>query len=179
MPCMEAGSWEESREMGIMLIFFTGKCMEVIVVGVVLTWSLIVDEIDRFHFASGTMQPAMGRAMYLRWSGVDADNNMLARAENKIDQVLQSVDQRLSKVPYLAGEAFTLADIMCVFSFTGMREFTQQDLSKYENLLGYLERVTKREGYRRAMEKGDPDIDVSTLIKGPPPPVFKGLRQRL
>jgi glutathione S-transferase len=130
-----------------------------------------------FHFANGTMQPAIGRVMMIRWTGVSEDNNTFVRAQNKVDQVLQFVDHRLSKVPWLAGEEFTAADIMCVFSLTGMREFTQEDLSKYENILKYLQRVVKREGYRKAMEKGDPDIDTSTLINGPPPPLFKALRR--
>lgn len=130
-----------------------------------------------FHFANGTLQPAMGRYMYVNWAVEDKDNNFLVRAMNKIQQCLTFMDQRLGKVEWLAGNEFTAADVMTVFSLTGMREFTQQDLSDYPNILKYLERVAKREGYRRAMEKGDPDIDVDTLVKGPPPPVFKALRK--
>ncbi|KAK3049646.1 hypothetical protein LTR09_009068 [Extremus antarcticus] len=131
-----------------------------------------------FHFANGTMQPAMGRYMYVRWAGVAEDNNMASRAKNKIDQVLTFMDQRLAKNTWLAGEQFTAADIMCVFSLTGMREFSQEDLSKYTNILAYLQRVIKREGYQRAMNRGDPDIDINTLVQGPPPPAFGPLRAK-
>ena len=129
------------------------------------------------HFANGTMQPAMGRVMMLKWAGVSEDENIAVRCQNKVDQCLQFLDQRVGKVTWLAGDEFTAADIMTVFSLTGMREFTQEDLSKYENILAYLQRVQKREGYQRAMQKGDADIDVETLAKGPPPPLFKALRK--
>ena len=130
-----------------------------------------------FHMANGTLQPALGRVMMVTWTGVSEDNNILVRTQNKVDQILQFMDQRLNDNTWLAGDEFTAADIMTVFSLTGMREFLQQDLSSYENILAYLQRVQKREAYRRAMQKGDPDIDVETLAQGPPPPRFKGFRQ--
>lgn len=130
-----------------------------------------------FHFANGTLQPAMGRVMYLKWGGVSEDSNIAARGQNKIDQCLQFLDQHLEKNTWLAGDEFTAADIMVVFSLTGMREFTQEDLSKYDNILAYLQRVLKRDAYLRTFQKGDPDIDVETLVKGPPPPLFKALRK--
>ena len=129
-----------------------------------------------FHFANGTLQPAMGRALTLRSAGVSEDSNVAVRCQNKIDQCLQFLDRRLGEVTWLAGDEFTAADVMTVFSLTGMREFFPQDLSRYENILAYLKRVQQREGYRRAMQKGDPDIEVETLAQGPPPPLFKALR---
>jgi glutathione S-transferase len=131
-----------------------------------------------YHFANGTMQPAMGRVMMIKWSGASEDNNVLVSGQNKVNQVLQHMEQRLEQVPYLAGEQFTAADIFTIFSLTGMREYTQEDLSKYPNIVAYMQRVAKRDGYRRAMQKGDPDIDIETLIQGPPPPPFKGLAKR-
>ena len=135
------------------------------------------DYIYWFHFANGTLQPAMGRCMAVKWAGIDEDNNIYVRYQNKVDQSLEFLDRRLKDVTWLAGDEFTAADIMTVFSLTGMREFTQQDLSQYSNILAYLQRVSQREGYRKAMAKGDPDIDVETLIQGPAPPVFKALRR--
>ncbi|KAK3723286.1 hypothetical protein LTR37_002009 [Vermiconidia calcicola] len=129
------------------------------------------------HFANGTLQPAFGRAMVLQFAGVDSNNNRFVASQNKIDQCLSFINQRLKDSTWLAGDEFTAADIMTVFTFTGMREFYQQDLSQYEAILAYLQRVLKREGYRRAMGKGDPDVDVETLVKGPPPPVFKGFAE--
>lgn len=130
------------------------------------------------HFANGSLQPSLGRCMTLFFAGVDGDNNQVSRCENKVDQELQFMDQRLTDNTWLAGEQFTCADIMTVFSLTGMREFFQLDLSRYQNVLAYLQRIKGREGYQRAMAKGDPDINVEELMQGPPPPKFKALRNR-
>lgn len=89
------------------------------------------------------------------------------------------MDQRLKDNTWLAGDEFTAADIMTVWSLTGMREFFQLDLSKYQNILAYLQRVKGREGYQKAMGKGDPDISIDDLTGGPPPPKFKALRARV
>ena len=136
-----------------------------------------VDYLYWLHFANGTLQPAIGRAMTIKLAGIADDNNTAVRYQNKVDQTLSFLDQRLKDVTWLAGDEFTAADIMTVFSLTGMREFYSVDLSKYGNILAYLQRVLGREAYRRAMQKGDPDVDVETLAKGPPPPVFKALRK--
>lgn len=67
---------------------------------------------------------------------------------------------------------------MIVFSLTTMRRFCPLDLSRYENILAYLRRVSEREGYRRAMAKSDPEMDVEDLIRGPPPAPFEGLQRK-
>jgi glutathione S-transferase len=78
------------------------------------------------------------------------------------------VDERLSKVPWLAGEEFTAADIMSVFSLTTMRAFAPTDLSPYPNILAYLKRVGERPGYQKAMKKGDPDMMPALGAESPP-----------
>ena len=130
------------------------------------------------HFANGTFQPAIGRCMALRFAGLGEDNNTVYRYENKVQQCLTHLDQRLAKTKaYLAGDELTAADIMTVWSLTGMREFYQFDISGYSNILEYLQRISKREAYIKAREKGDPDIEVADLIKGEPPLPFKALRK--
>lgn len=132
------------------------------------------------EFANGSLQPAIGRAMALQFAGIDEDNNTRVRYDNKIAQLLQFLDQRLGETgAWLAGEEFTSADIMVLFSLTTMRKFFKLDLSKYENVLGYLQRVSKREAYQRAMQKGDPDLDVKSLLLGPSPPLIEALQPKL
>ncbi|KAK0337838.1 hypothetical protein LTR91_010805 [Friedmanniomyces endolithicus] len=129
------------------------------------------------HFVNGTLQPAMGRACSLRLAGVDEDNNQRARVENKLHQALSHLDNRLKQTgAWLAGQKFTVADVMIVFSLTTMRRFMPLDLGMYEGILGYLGRVGGREGYRRAMKKGDPEMDVKEAVKGPPPEMFAALK---
>jgi glutathione S-transferase len=66
-------------------------------------------------------------------------------------------NKRLGEADYLASEEFTAADIMIFFSLTTVRTFISFDVAPYPNILRYLQRIGKREGYRRAMQKGDPE----------------------
>ena len=71
---------------------------------------------------------------------------------------------------WLAGDEFTAADIMTVFTLTTMRMFYPFDLTGYQGILAYLERVVQREGYRKARAKADPELEL--MIEGKPPRPF-------
>jgi glutathione S-transferase len=111
-----------------------------------------------FHFANGTLQPAMGRAMTLRRADVPADSPVAGFVQERLDRALNAADTRLEQAQYIAGADFTAADIMIVFSLTTMRLFLPLALGPYANIRAYLQRIGVRPGYRRAMEKGDPDM---------------------
>jgi len=111
-----------------------------------------------FHFANGTLQPALGRNMLLGRLRLVEDNPILRAMKGRLDLALGLVEARLDKVAYLAGNEFTTADIMTVFSLTTMRLFLPFDLAPYPGTLAYLQRIAKRDAYRRAMQKGDPDM---------------------
>jgi glutathione S-transferase len=111
-----------------------------------------------FHFANGTLQPATGRNMILGRLSLPADNPLLLAMKSRLDLALGLVEARLGKVEYFAGHDFTTADIMIVFSLTTMRFFLPFDLASYPAILAYLQRIGKRDAYRRAMRKGDPDM---------------------
>ncbi len=111
-----------------------------------------------FHFANGTLQPAMGRNMILSRLRLAEDNPVLLAMRGRLDLALSLVEARLGKVAYFAGREFTTADIMTVFSLTTMRLFLPFDLAPYPAILAYLQRIGKRASYQRAMRKGDPDM---------------------
>jgi glutathione S-transferase len=108
------------------------------------------------HFANGTLQPAMGRNMIVSRLNLPADNPLAGAMRSRLDRALRFLDARLAEAPYLAGETFTAADVMTVFSLTTMRLFYPADLSPYPAILAYLQRIGERPGYKRAMDKGDP-----------------------
>lgn len=111
------------------------------------------------HFANGTLQPIMGRHMMLRRIDLPADHPVVASMRNRLQLVLSQVEARCAEAPYLAGAAFSAADIMSVFSLTTMRSFCPLDLQPYPQIRAYLQdRIGTREGYRRAMQKGDPGM---------------------
>ena len=111
-----------------------------------------------FHFANGSLQPAAGRNMVLRRLDLPPDNPVQLAMQGRLDRALDVIETRLGEADYLAGREFTAADIMAVFSLTTMRLFLPFDLAPYHNILAYLQRVGARPAYRRAMQKGDPDM---------------------
>ena len=111
-----------------------------------------------FHFANANFQPNMGRNMFLRRLDLAEDNPTLIGIKGRLDRVLDLVETRLRDADYLAGQEFTAADIMIVFSLTTMRLFMPLDLTPYVHILAYLQRIGSRPAYQRAMQKGDPDL---------------------
>lgn len=111
------------------------------------------------HFANGNLQPNLGRNMVLRRLNLPADNAILVGTQGRLDRALDLVEARLGQADYLAGQAFTVADIMTVFSLTTMRAFMPFDLAPYPHIQAYLRRIGARTAYRSAMHKGDPDME--------------------
>jgi glutathione S-transferase len=111
-----------------------------------------------FHFANGSLQPAMGRNMILGRLNLADDNPLLLAMKARLKLALDMVEARLGKADYFAGSELTTADIMIVFSLTTMRLFLPFDLAPYPAILAYLQRIGRRDAYRRAMRQGDPDL---------------------
>ena len=109
-----------------------------------------------FHFANGTLQPTLGRVMYLARVDTDGTSAPMQAAQERLGLVFSTVEKRLGEAPYFAGAELTAADIMSVFSLTTMRLFRAMDLTPYPNILAYLQRIGARDGYRRAMAKAEP-----------------------
>ncbi|RWA13155.1 hypothetical protein EKO27_g1941 [Xylaria grammica] len=128
-----------------------------------------------FHFANASFQSALMRDLAVKSVGGTGDGtgrsgDIIKRFKEKFSAMLTMINDRLAKVPWLAGEQFTTADVMLVCSLTTMRCFNPYDLGEYEHILAYLARVSARDGYRRAMKKGDPELDITLLIGATSPP---------
>ena len=111
-----------------------------------------------FHFANSNLQSIMGRNMMLRRLDLAPSNPVLVSTIGRLERALDLVEARLGDTPYLAGDEFTAADIMIVFSLTTMRYFLPLDLAPYPHIRAYLRRIGDREAYQRAMQKGDPGM---------------------
>ncbi|KAI0405160.1 glutathione S-transferase [Xylaria palmicola] len=121
-----------------------------------------------FHFANGSLQSALMRDMALKMIGgaentTERGGELVRRFAEKIAAMLALMDDRLASVPWFAGEEFSAADIMLVCCLTTVRFFAPYDLSNYENILAYLARISARDGYRQARQKGDPELDIAQL----------------
>jgi len=63
---------------------------------------------------------------------------------------LTLVTRQLARSPYLAGDAFTAADISVAYALQLARRFGGADLGKAEQ--AYLARISERDGYKRALQ---------------------------
>ena len=102
----------------------------------------------------------MGRNMILNRLKLAADDPVLVAAKGRMDNAFNLIEARTGEAKYLAGDEFTAADIMTVFSLTTMRYFQPYDLAAFPNIRGYLARIGGREAYRRAMDKGDRGMEL-------------------
>ncbi|EEH44408.1 uncharacterized protein PADG_00697 [Paracoccidioides brasiliensis Pb18] len=148
-----------------------------------------------FHWANGTFQPLLGRLLTVETimssigGGGGGNSNSRSETQNQTlgsnplialwsgrrQRALRMLDNRFKKrdeggeeATWLAGEEFTAADIIVVFSLTTFRNWYRYSLQEYKGILGYLQRIGGREGYRRAMAQVDPEM---TLALDAEPPV--------
>ncbi len=66
------------------------------------------------------------------------------------------LNQRLGEVPYLAGPEFTCADIMATFNLTSLPLFGGQGIEGLPNAQAYVQRISERPAYQRAMQIAGP-----------------------
>ncbi len=88
------------------------------------------------------------------------ENPLLGLLRDRLNRAYGQIEARLGETPYLAGDAFTAADIMSVFGLTTMRMFAPRDLGPYPNIKAYLQRIGELPAFQRAMAKADPGFQV-------------------
>ncbi len=111
-----------------------------------------------FHFANGSLVPAaMFDSLAARCQG-----DALAQALGaRLGRAYNLLEARLAVSPFLAGAAFSAADLMNLFPLTTMRLFSPRSLAPYPHLRAYLSRITARPAYRRAMEQAEPGLSIA------------------
>jgi len=111
------------------------------------------------HFGNGTFIPAvmMALAATSPVPGVAAKDWERMRRQ-RLDRAFDAAERRLGEADYFAGPEFTAADIMMVFPLATARLAVQKDISGCPNILAYLQRIGERPAYKRARQKGDPDL---------------------
>ncbi|KAF2020449.1 glutathione S-transferase [Aaosphaeria arxii CBS 175.79] len=125
-----------------------------------------------FHFSNANLQPGVFRRALVRGLAGEEDARFAAY-DARLKGTLSFVDERLRGSKWLAGEEFTAADVMSMWCFTTMRTFEPFDLTGYEGILRWMREVAERPAYRRAMEKGDPELVVEELISAKGPQLFR------
>ena len=126
-----------------------------------------VDFVYWWHWANSSFQATISRGMATRAAKLGDDHQQVQMFNSRFKGALKAMNERLRDNEWLAGSDFSVADVMLVFSLTTMRYFYPYNLGEYGNILKYLARVGERKAYQKAMEKGDPGME---LVLGPDPP---------
>lgn len=66
------------------------------------------------------------------------------------------LEQRLGKVPYLAGPDFTCADVMVMFDLSSLALFGGRTIDDLPHTLAYVKRIGARPAYIKAMQIAGP-----------------------
>lgn len=88
---------------------------------------------------------------------VGDDNPMSVTAARREDGLYRALEERLGESEYLGGPEFSCADIMSLFNLTSLGMLGAREIDdKLPNTRAYVERVTARPAYRKAMSIAGP-----------------------
>ena len=124
------------------------------------------------HFANATLQSGLFRRGMARGMVGEEDPRYKGSAARAVI-ALNHVNNRLLENEWLAGYEFTAADVMTAWCFTTMRKYEPADLTGYEGILAWLNRIGERAAYRTAMGKADPELDIEEGLSAKGPPVME------
>jgi len=86
-----------------------------------------------------------------------ADNPMMATTQRREDGIYRALEQRLGESDYLGGPEFSCADIMSAFNLTSLAMLGARAIDEsLPNTRAYVERVTARPAYQKAMSVAGP-----------------------
>lgn len=109
------------------------------------------------HYAEGSLMLQLMREWSLDRMLPDPDAAPgMARIRANTRLHLSFINEHLAQHPYFAGQAFTAADVMMVFSFTTLQHFRALDLSSCPAIPAYLRRIEARPAYVKAMQLAGP-----------------------
>jgi glutathione S-transferase len=86
----------------------------------------------------------------------DAETMIGGMIKRREDGYYRFIEQRLGKSPYLAGPEFTCADIMVTFALASLPLFGGRAIDDLPNTKAYVERISKRPAYVKAMAIAGP-----------------------
>lgn len=110
-----------------------------------------------YHFANGSMMPALITGMVLASLAVGESNSFSQGVVARADAGYLMLEARLAKAAYLAGDRFSAADIMNLFALTTLAAFSGLDLGLFPHLRDYVTRMQARAAYRAAMTRAEPN----------------------
>lgn len=85
-------------------------------------------------------------------AGIDPVGNMIAiTAKRRQEGLYKHLDERLGESTYLAGDTFTLCEIMSMTNLTTLVAFGGRGVDDLPNAQRYVDLISKRPAYQKAM----------------------------
>jgi glutathione S-transferase len=105
------------------------------------------------HYAEGSAMLPLMLKLYLGRLG-EAASPLFPRVESEIRNHMGYLDSQLADSDFFLGDDLTAADIALSFPIQATRVL--YGIDSFRNLAGFLERITARAAYQRAIERGGP-----------------------
>ncbi len=102
-------------------------------------------------FQMGHIGPMLGQTHHFRSYALDRHDYAVQRYENEANRLYGVLDRRLGETPYVAGEAYTIAD-MAIFPWMRRPHNQGVEESGYPNYLRWRETLLERPTVQRALE---------------------------
>ena len=81
----------------------------------------------------------------------DPDGMIMKVVARREEGLFRFMEQRLGEADYLAGDEFSCADIMAMFTLTTTAAFVGKTFADQPNISAYIERIAQRPAYQKAM----------------------------
>jgi len=92
----------------------------------------------------------------LRMQSSPDTERMRGFMKKREDRYFNYLNQRLGEVPYLAGDAFTCADVLLMFDLTFLAGQGLSSVDALANIKAYVARIAQRPAYIKAMQIAGP-----------------------
>lgn len=109
---------------------------------------------------NGSFQSALFLTFAVNMAGAGesgaAGSPLATTAGRRLDGLYNAIEQRLADRDYLCAGRFTCADIMVLFNLTSLQMLGARPLDQLPNCARYVEGITARDAYQRAMDIAGP-----------------------
>ncbi|MCH7794708.1 MAG: glutathione S-transferase N-terminal domain-containing protein [Proteobacteria bacterium] len=102
-------------------------------------------------FQMGHIGPMLGQVHHFRNYALEKLDYAIERYENEANRLYRVLDKRLGEVPYVVGEAYTIAD-MAIFPWVRRPENQGVEASEYPNYLRWRESIAARPAVQRGVD---------------------------
>ncbi len=120
-----------------------------------------------FHYANGSLMPANSINTLIS-GGLQSDAQIVQIMKNRSKGAMQTLDDRLKDNKWLAGDMFSAADIMTLYVTSTQRYWGPSGtMGNFPNIVRWMKDCGERPAYKRAMEKGDPEMQPLLTAEDP------------